>query len=283
MRKTYIAVAISLVAGFATAAIVLRSNDAQPDAGGTAAGDYFDQSAETNERIRALEAAVAEERNARQLLEEELLVLFDEIDGLRDDAEQQADRQGGQGVAEAVPLDAVPDEARRRFQSRNSRSSEEGRTAALLDAGFSPDRAEWIMQREDELRLEALQARFEAQRSGDTQAMFTANNLSESQLRSELGVADYEQYLEAYNRPTAVTVSSVLDSSPGQRAGLQAGDQIVSYDGQRVFSYSDLNNQQLQGNAGEAVVVDLVRDGTPMQIVLPRGPIGIQAGRFRRR
>lgn len=283
MRKTYIAVAVSLAAGFATAAIVLRSNDAQPDVDSIVTGDYFDQSAETSERIRALELAVAEERNARQLIEEELMALFDEIDSLRDAAEQQADPEGQQDVAAAGLPDAARDEVRSRFRSRNIRSSEEARTAALLDAGFSLDRADWIMRREDELRLEALQARFEAQRSGDMQAMFNANNSSESRLREELGDTDYEQYLDAYDRPTSVIVSSILDSSPGQRAGLQAGDQIVSYDGQRVFSYSDLNNQQLQGNAGESVVVDLVRDGTPMQIVLPRGPIGIQAGRFNRR
>lgn len=283
MRKTYIAVAVSLAAGFATAAIVLRSNDAQPDVDSIVTGDYFDQSAETSERIRALELAVAEERNARQLIEEELMALFDEIDSLRDAAEQQADPEGQQDVAAAGLPDAARDEVRSRFRSRNIRSSEEARTAALLDAGFSLDRADWIMRREDELRLEALQARFEAQRSGDMQAMFNANNSSESRLREELGDTDYEQYLDAYDRPTSVIVSSILDSSPGQRAGLQAGDQIVSYDGQRVFSYSDLNNQQLQGNAGESVVVDLVRDGAPMQIVLPRGPIGIQAGRFNRR
>lgn len=280
MKKIHIAVAVSLVAGFAAAAIVLRGNEPLPDVSPVTAGDYFDQTAETGERIRALEVAVAEERDARQLLEDELLVLFAEIDELRDDTEEQ---EGRQQVATAEPLDAARDEDRRRFRSRNTRSSAEARTATLLDAGFSPDRAAWIMQREDELRLEALQARFDAQRAGDVQAMFNANNESEGQLRAELGDADYEQYLDAYNRPTSVTVSSVLDSSPGQRAGLQAGDQIVSYDGRRVFSYSDLNNQQLEGNAGESVIVDFVRNGTSMQIVLPRGPIGIQAGRFNRR
>ena len=128
-----------------------------------------------------------------------------------------------------------------------------------------------------------MQARFDAQRTGDMQAMFAAGNLAESTLREELGDAQYVQYLEANNRPTAVDVGRVLPSSAGHRAGLQSGDQIVSYDGQRVFSYSDLNNQTFSGEPGQSVVVDILRDGMPMQIVMPRGPIGVESRRFGRR
>jgi len=94
-------------------------------------------------------------------------------------------------------------------------------------------------------------------------------------LRQELGDYEYERYLVANNRPTSVGVGTVLESSPGQVAGLQPGDQIVSYDGQRVFSTVDLNQQTMQGVPGESVVVDFLRDGVPMQVVVPRGPIGI--------
>jgi hypothetical protein len=38
------------------------------------------------------------------------------------------------------------------------------------------------------------------------------------------------------------------------------------------------------GGDGEGtVVVDVLRDGAPMQIVLPRGPIGVEIGRGRGR
>ena len=278
MQKLSIVIAVSLAAGFATAAIVLKTSEPAGQAASSVdAANYFDQSATTNERIRALEAAVAEERNARQLLEEELLALYDEIDSLRD---EPIDPVEPQPVGAAAELVTSRDEfiRGRRGESR----SDESRTEALVQAGFSPDRAEWIARREDELRVEAMQARFEAQRAGDMQAMFTANNASQSQLRTELGDAEFEQYLEAYGRPTTVSVGSVLESSPGQRAGLQVGDEIVRYDGQRVFSYADINNLQLAGEAGEAIVVDIQRDGISMQIAMPRGPIGIQAGRWRR-
>jgi hypothetical protein len=34
------------------------------------------------------------------------------------------------------------------------------------------------------------------------------------------------------------------------------------------------------GEPGESVVVDITRDGIPMQLVLPRGPIGVSTGRL---
>ena len=62
-------------------------------------------------------------------------------------------------------------------------------------------------------------------------------------------------------------------------AGLQPGDQILRYDGQRLFSMSDLTQQTMQGEAGVNVAVDIMRDGIPMQVVLPRGPVGISGRR----
>ena len=94
-----------------------------------------------------------------------------------------------------------------------------------------------------------------------------------------MGDADYERYLEASDRPTRVSVSSVIESSPAQSAGLWPGDEILRYDGERVFSMTDLTRQTMEGEAGESVVIDVMRDGTLMQVVLPRGPVGITGGR----
>lgn len=279
MKNIHIAIIVSLVAGFAVAAVTLRSIEPRPaDGENTTAGAYFDQSAAVDERIRALEMAVAEERNARQLLEEELLVLFDELDSLRRD-------ESSAGAAAAPTAAAIRESARAEaFRQRGGVDlSGEGRTAALVKAGFAPDRAAWIVQREDELRLEAMQSRYEAQRTGDPQAWIDARAVAEGRLRGYFDDLEYEQYLQAYGRPTTVAVGAVIQSSPGQIAGLQTGDEIVGYDSQRVFSFSDINRQQLLGDPGEPVVMEIIRDGTPMQIVLPRGPIGIQAGRYRGR
>jgi membrane-associated protease RseP (regulator of RpoE activity) len=150
----------------------------------------------------------------------------------------------------------------------------------LIAAGFSPDRAEWIDRRTQELRMQALQAQYDAQRDGrplEPGAVLAG----ERTLRAELGEADYERYLEAVGRPTSVGVQGLLASSPAEAAGLKSGDQIVSYAGQRVFDLRELNALTLEGKAGESVVVEVRRDGQTLQLVMPRGPIGIFGGGFR--
>lgn len=279
MNKIIIAVAISLLAGLAVGAYMISAPQPEPvAAAGVDPGNYFDQSAATEDRILALEAAVAEERNARQLLEEELQIIYDEIDrvtgALQDPGEEAA-------VAENRERAATEDRMRR-IRARNSA---EGRVALLVEGGLSPGRAEWIVKRESELQMEAMQAQFEARRSGEPVDWVTARLSPDAALRTEIGDAEYEQYLQASNRPTSVAIGSVLESSPGQRAGLQAGDQIVAYGGERVFSYFELSERTMQGEPGQTVVVDIVRDGMPMQVVMEQGPIGISntRGRWGRR
>ena len=229
----------------------------------------FDSSLPLEQRIRALEQAVSDERYARQLLQDELFVLTSEIEALT--AMRAPD------VAEDRP------EAFERIEAAASASrrggGNQGRVARLIEAGFAPGQAEWIVQRESQLQMEALQARYDAERSGDAMSFFQGRTAASDALRNELGDADYERYLDASSRPTSVAVSGVLDSSPAQRAGLQPGDQIVRYDGKRIFSMSDLTRRTLEGQPGEQVVVDILRDGVSMQVAVPRGPIGISGGR----
>lgn len=94
-------------------------------------------------------------------------------------------------------------------------------------------------------------------------------------LRSELGDADFAQYLEAVGRPTEVWVGAVFSGSAAEQAGMLANDRIVSYDGHRVFGAMELTPLALEGDPGGPVIVDILRDGQPMQLVLPRGPLGI--------
>jgi len=276
MQKVPIAVGISLVAGFAAAAIVLRAADSgSATQQSVVPASHFDATAATEERIRALEAAVSEERQARQLLEDELFVLFAEIDRLE---ASYGDRDNSRDER-----DGADNEATQIFEQRRGNRSNGGQRDDLIAAGLAPDRADWILQRESELRYESMEARFEARNSGASQDFFDATLNPESMLRAEIGDTEYEMYLEANNRPTAVSISGVMASSPGERAGLQTGDQIVNYDGQRVFSTWELVQQTMGGGGEGTVVVDLLRDGAPMQIVLPKGPIGVEVGRSRGR
>jgi hypothetical protein len=275
MNRSSIVVAVSLAAGFAAAAIVL--NTTQPDSVVVTPGavpNHFDDSAGTEDRIRALEAAVSEERNARQLLEEQLLNIYAELERIEtnDNATQTFDDAPGSTEAPDVT---------RTGQSRDEQRAA-SRRDSMLAAGLSADRVEHILRLEDELQYQAMQARFEARNSDAPQDPFDPGYNPEAMLRAEIGDADYEMYLAASGRSTSVPVGNVLASSPGARVGLRAGDEIVAYDGQRVFSGRDLMQQTMTGGEG-SVVVDVMRDGTTLQVVLPRGPIGIEIGRFRRR
>jgi S1-C subfamily serine protease len=121
-----------------------------------------------------------------------------------------------------------------------------------------------------------MQAQYEAKRDGRPPP---PENAEATALRTELGDQEYERFLAAQGRSTSVNVMGVLASSPAERAGLQAGDEIVSYNGKRVFDAQELNEMTLGGTgATSSVVVDVRRNGQNMQIVLPPGPIGIWGG-----
>ena len=118
----------------------------------------------------------------------------------------------------------------RRNVVRDQRSVAEQRREGLIAAGFSASRADWILNRESELRMEAMQDRYEAMRSGEPFNPMMRGN-TDLKMRDELGDAQYEQYLAANNSPTTVGVGAVFDASPAQTAGLLAGDEITHYDG----------------------------------------------------
>ncbi len=272
MPKLTIAIVISLLAGFAVAALII--NAPEPVEPGIAG---FDSTADVNARLRALESAINVERQARQLLEEEILILYEELESL-----ESSQQTGEVQQAAAVPLEGTIDAREIRAMARGNRlNNTERRLNALTEAGFSAARADWIIQRESELQMEALRARYELMRSVEPINQMSPGGSPEFMLREELGDAQYEMYLQASNRPTAVGVGTVFESSPAQTAGLLPGDEITHYDGERIFSTFDLTRQAMQGEEGQNVVVNITRNGIPMQLVIPRGPLGINAGRRR--
>ena len=270
MNKTPLALTITFVVGFAVASWIVTPESVEIPETDAPRSSAFDSGAPLEQRISTLEQAVSQERQARQLLQDEVLFLTNELDRmpLIDPVGNDADTE--------VATASESRESRRADYRR--RFTPEGRTELLIEAGFQPGRAEYIVKRESELQMQALQARYEAERDGAPYD-YSQRDSSGNALREELGDAEYEQYLEANGRSTNVAVSNVIESSPAQRAGLQVGDEIVRYDGYRVFSMSDLSSQTMQGDPGFNVAVDIMRDGVPMQVVLPRGPVGVSAGR----
>lgn len=262
------------IAGVAVAGWVYQDTATNGPVVAASAAGTFDASRPIDERIAALERAVSDERLARQLLQEEVFYLTSELERMTAARNDRRIDDAGQGSA-----DTTDDPGAERRAEWRRRNSAEGSAERLVAAGFLPSQADWILKREQELQMDALQARFDAERSGEPLDWSESRTMASDALRAELGDADYERYLEANDRSTRISVSSVIESSPAQSAGLRPGDEILRYDGERVFSMTDLTRRTLEGAAGESVVVDVMRDGIPMQVVLPRGPVGITGGR----
>ncbi len=274
MSRLVVIVMVSLLAGLAIGAWISGSPEAPTS---TAAAGLSDQSsplsATPDERLRKLEQAIAEEREARLVLEDQLQILLEEI--------ERIDAAGPRVVAEREARNAQSNTegARERRPQRGFASMmqdyQERRMSRLVEGGFSEEEARRVLRQESGAQYRAMLATHEAQRNGAAPDPFSTMNSPQAILRAELGDSAYERYLEAQGQPTSIQVTQVLDGSPGSKAGLQPGDRILSYNGERVFNVGELRSLTMQGNLGEDVVVEIEREGVRMQLGLQRGPVGI--------
>lgn len=275
MWRKLVVVVLLLGAGVAMALLVHVSGRSRAPA---AVEFRPDSSASTAERITELERALAAQIDHSRTLEARVADLEERLRaGGRGVAQQPAGRAERRGDDDLPSLrdlmgeDGRPDPAALRERMR------ERQLQRLVAAGFTRERAEWIERRLEELEVEAMQAQYEAQRTGRPGA---AGDVQRA-LRNELGDAEYERYLRGTGRPTEVQVFDVLASSPAERAGLQPGDQIISYAGTRVFDMRELNALSREGNPGELVTMEVRRNGQTLQVQVPRGVLGLQGGGMR--
>jgi hypothetical protein len=270
MNKIAIAVAVSLLAGFAVGAWV--TGDEAHRMPSTSSSAVLHDNASTADRLERLERIIDEERDARIALEDTIAILFEGIERL--------EGAGARPVAELKARAETENAVRARSRSgRNDadwmRDYQERRVARMVEGGFSEDEARRILEQESESAFKALQAVWEAQRNGEDVGLYTGEYDPQAIMRSEIGDAAYARYLEAQGQPTAIKITQVLGGSPGSTIGLRPGDQLISYGGDRVFSVNDLRKNTMQGDPGEDVVIEIQRDGTLIQLTVPRGPIGI--------
>jgi hypothetical protein len=270
MNRTIVAIVISLAAGFAAGAWTGRA--APPPEPGYA-DSSFDTSAPLEDRIAALERAVAGERDARLVLEEQLHGLYAELE--RFDSPEMDELLRTLEERGEAREQARMQQAARRDRGARMQDREDKRIGQLVAGGFTEARATQILELEDEIRMTALQAEFEARQKGENFNPWEWASENQADLRERLGDADYEKYLTAQGGQASVTVREVIGESPANRAGLRPGDRILSYDGKRIFTMNELRSMAFSGEAGEDVIVDIERNGQRMQLVLPRGPMGI--------
>jgi len=282
MRQAAIFTAVGLLAGIALASWFGRGPmptlDADADRSDASFATAVTSDHEIAARLTELERRLAAEAERRVALEATVADLTERL-GPNGMLPLTAEAQAAVG-----PNHAEPPSPRRFFAERRAlraqQQSPEYRRDQLISAGFAPDQAQWIVDREAQSRMDLLNAQYAARRDGEPFDPFQGQLAMEAELRQQLGDGGYEQYLDATGQLTSVPVLEVLQNSPGYEAGLRSGDEIVAYGGERVFNFRELNDLTVQGSPGETVAVDIMRDGQAMQIYIPRGPIGISGGGF---
>lgn len=221
--------------------------------------------------VATLREALAEERAERQALELEVERLREEIDQLAwsdpaagaDEPEAGAGGPDGGGSGQERPwFDA------------------EG----LLGHGVQPAEVERLREAFDDSELALLELENQAQREGWYGEPRFRQELRDLRLalRADLGDDRFDRLLYATGRHNRVVVSDLLQGSAAARAGLQPGDEILSYDDQRIFRAMELKQATIEGTPGERVALEVLREGSRVRVWLPRGPIGIQMRQSRR-
>ena len=283
--RTLSVIALIFVAGLAIGAIGIVSWT-EPDAGSTgvdtdAAAQTFSVPAPSADQIEqnpqliiqmydSLTAIVNEERSERLRLEEDLIRVTAELEDLQSNL---AVRVSESYASQQVDSASDPEFA---VSPGSTAGSIEQR---LIDAGFDPMTAADLQRRMDAQQMDQLYLRDRATREGwinTRRFRREANTLRNNQesMRAELNDNDYDKFLFASGQPNRVGVASVLATSPARKAGLQSGDTLLSYDGEQLFDIRQLIDISTRGDAGETVVMEVLRDGQKTAVYIPRGPLG---------
>ena len=160
---------------------------------------------------------------------------------------------------------------------------------ALLDAGIDAGTATWLQEQIDSMDMDELWLNDRAvregwRRSGRYMKEKQAIRARLATLRDELNDEDtWDRLLYATNRNNRVILQHIMRNSPAEQYGLQSGDSIISYDGQRIFTSQELAKATTGGLVGTMVLVEVERDGQRLNLSLPSGPIGgrLQSARVR--
>ena len=91
--------------------------------------------------------------------------------------------------------------------------------------------------------------------------LINEKTIPESQ-QAYLGITGREissDMAQAYNMPSGIYVSEVMEDSPAQDGGIRAGDIITEFDGNSVTSMESLQNRISKKSAGTSVTIKVQR------------------------
>ena len=215
--------------------------------------------------VDSLSSLLEEEIEERRWLEDEIYALRETLDRASPEPRAPSTSQTQVAAAQSLP---------------RRRSSQNIDVDAFIEAGFDPVMADSLKQRTDAAVLERLYLRDQAAREGwlNTAKYYEQRNSlpnAEQSLRQELGETGYDRYLYAVGKPNRVKINTVMEGSAAQSAGLQEGDVLYKYDGERLYSRRALSPFTRSGEAGELIPVEVMRNGNRHQVYIPRGPLGV--------
>jgi len=145
----------------------------------------------------------------------------------------------------------------------------------LLDAGFSEDELASIERAQADNQTEQLEARLQEMRDNPEDYERLLDPRGYQPIREQLGDDRFEDYLLASGANPVVTTRNVTPGSAADIAGIQAGDQIYSYDGARVFQAGDVTRGTISGNVNDNVIIEVKRNDEIVTLSAPRGTLGV--------
>ena len=233
--------------------------------------------ADIERRLKLLEARFAEAAAERHRLGEQVAAMATQLAARRSGSDETATARAASSPSAAIEAPAATEANTPGVNDGKGSAMERALSAAGLDAATAAD----IKRRHDELAMREMYLRYQATReqwldSPRFAAEMASIEAQRTPLRSEIGDDAYDRYLFALGQANRVRVDDVLQQSPAAEAGLQAGDLIVRYGDARLFAPGELVDETRNGTAGEAVRLEVIRNGARFEVEVPRGPLGLR-------
>lgn len=189
------------------------------------------------------------------------------------------------GTAEQTPktLDLNNSEVSQSAETRKNPLLEEKRLSwqtIMRNSGIANETILQIENITDTNRMAQLELRHRASREGwinspDYLEQSSALRNNSQTLREQIGDSVYDHYLYANDQANRVKILQVYKDSAAEAAGLLPGDLIISYAGSPIYKMQQLQKATLEGQTGEAVLIQAERNGFVISTSVPRGPLGI--------
>ena len=271
MNKTFVYLILTLVIGVAIGTqFNLGGDQSQPVAEKPLP---IDQQSTPNSEMTAtdlmsIRQQFQREAAARQKLENQVAQLSEQLK----DIEQQLFIVG-------QPANNAPAEVERTSETVRQ-DGEWFKEQALVDIGMEASQARMLKDFFEQQELQQLYLRDQSIREAwdrdKRREAFQALADETSAFLEQLDDDDYDAYLYASGQPNRVEISSVLNNAQAGAAGIEAGDHVLRYDNQRIYSGFELRQATSSGNIGDTVAVEIERDGNILEFYLERGPLGVR-------